>query len=144
MSSLNKAVEIAFKAHAGQVDRNGQPYIGHVLRVMNMGRNEEEKICGVLHDVVEDTDVTFDDLRKEGFSESVIAALKCLTKDPPDEDYEKFINRISLNRLAVSVKLNDLTDNMDVRRLDEINEKDIARFNKYLNAYRKLSKLINK
>jgi (p)ppGpp synthase/HD superfamily hydrolase len=139
LSTLKRAIEIAFEAHKDQKDKNGEPYIGHVLRVMNLGRTENEKICGVLHDLVEDTEWTFEDLRREGFSKTVIDALTCVTKTSEDEDYDKFIERIEKNRLAVIVKINDLSDNMDVRRFDVIREKDIQRLNKYLRAYRRLT-----
>lgn len=138
MSALKRAVEIAFEAHKDQRDKNGEPYVGHVFRVMSMGRTEEEKICGALHDVVEDTGWTFDDLRKEGFSKIIVEALVCLTKISDDEDYGEFIDRIAKNRLAINVKLNDLADNMDIRRLKVVGERDITRLNKYLLAYRKL------
>lgn len=144
MSTLEKAIAIALKAHAGQRDRSGQPYIGHVLRVMSMGSSNEEKICGVLHDVVEDSEITFEDLRQEGFSSGIVSALECLTKIAPDEDYDLFTERISKNLLAVKVKLNDLADNMDIRRLGKVENHDIHRLNKYLKAYRKLSELLNK
>lgn len=139
MSTLKRAIEIAFDAHKDQKDKNGEPYFGHVLRVMNMGKTENEKICGVLHDLVEDTEWTFEDLRREGFSDTIIDALTCVTKISEDEDYEEFTNRIAKNRLAVIVKINDLSDNMDVRRFDVIREKDIQRLNKYLRAYRRLT-----
>lgn len=137
--TLEKAVEIAVKAHHGQVDRYGAPYIGHAMRVMNMGRTEEEKICGVLHDVVEDTDWTFEQLAAEGLSPFIIEALRCVTRLSDDEDYQHFVQRTLQNRLACLVKLNDLTDNMDVKRMPVVTEKDIARLNKYLDAYRTIS-----
>lgn len=139
MSTLKRAIEIAFEAHKDQKDKNGEPYIGHVLRVMNMGKTQNEKICGALHDLVEDTEWTFEDLRSEGFSETIVDALACVTKTSEDEDYEEFTDRIAKNRLAVIVKINDLSDNMDVRRFDVIREKDVQRLNKYLRAYRKLT-----
>ena len=139
MSTLKRAIEIAFEAHKDQKDKNGEPYFGHVLRVMNMGKTENEKICGVLHDLVEDTEWTFEDLRREGFSDTIVDALTCVTKTFDDEDYEEFTDRIAKNRLAVIVKINDLSDNMDVRRFDVIREKDIQRLNKYLRAYRRLT-----
>lgn len=143
LSTLKRAIEIAFEAHRDQKDKNGEPYIGHVLRVMNMGRTENEKICGVLHDLVEDTEWTFDNLRSEGFSKTIVDALTCVTKTSEDEDYEEFTDRIAKNRLAVLVKINDLSDNMDVRRLDVIREKDIHRLNKYLRAYRRLTQILS-
>lgn len=135
---LNKAIEIATKAHKGQVDKAGQPYIGHPLRVMAMGTTEEEKIVGVLHDVVEDSDWTFERLTDEGFSSEVIDALRCVTKLSESEPYDKFIQRVKANPLAVKVKISDLIDNMDVRRLAYISEKDVKRLRKYLKAYKQL------
>lgn len=135
---LNKAIEIATKAHEGQVDKARKPYIGHPLRVMNMGVTDDEKIVGVLHDVVEDSDWTFEQLVTEGFSVEVVEALRCVTKSPESESYDKFIERIKANPLAVKVKLNDLTDNMDIRRLAYISEKDVKRLRKYLKAYKQL------
>jgi len=137
--TLEKAVEIATAAHKGQKDKVGAPYITHVMRVMSMGRTEEEKICGVLHDVVEDTDWTFERLEAEGFTPAVLDALRCVTKLSEQEDYDQFIARILPNRLACLVKINDLTDNMDIRRMPEVTEKDRVRLNKYLKAYRQIS-----
>jgi len=135
---LQRAIEIANIAHEGQVDKAGQPYIEHPLRVMDMGTTEDEKIVGVLHDVVEDSAWTFEKLLEEGFSINVIEALCCITKLSKDEPYDKFIKRIKKNPLAVKVKINDLTDNMDIRRLAYISEKDVKRLRKYLKAYKQL------
>ncbi len=143
MSSLNRAIEIATKAHEGSTDKYGAPYINHVTRVMNMGQNDNQKIVGVLHDVIEDTQWTFEDLEKEGFSIEVIEALKCVTKTSEDEDYAEFITRVKINPLAVKVKLNDLTDNMDIKRMPEVLESDLKRLNKYLKAYNELIKSQN-
>jgi (p)ppGpp synthase/HD superfamily hydrolase len=144
MSTLAKAIEIAIFAHKGQKDKSGAAYILHPLRVMERGKTEVEKICGVLHDVVEDSDWTFEALEKEGFSAKVIAALRCVTKKSEDEDYDKFIDRITQNPIAVQVKLNDLLDNMDITRFEKLNELDLKRLNKYLKAYWKLKTQINK
>ena len=138
MSTLQRAIEIAFLAHQGQFDKSGKDYIGHPLRVMEMGTTENEKIVGVLHDVVEDSAWTFEALAAEGFSEEVIAALKCVTKLSENENYDDFIERVKKNPLAVAVKINDLTDNMDIRRLPYLSDKDIKRLKKYLKAYKKL------
>lgn len=135
---LSKAIDIATKAHEGQVDKAGQPYITHPLRVMSMGATDEEKIVGVLHDVVEDSDWTFERLTAEGFSSEVVDALRCVTKLSESEPYDKFIQRVKANPLAVKVKINDLTDNMDIRRLAYISEKDVKRLRKYLKAYKQL------
>ena len=138
MSTLQRAIEIATLAHQGQVDKSGKEYIGHPMRVMEMGRTEEERIVGVLHDVVEDTEWTFEALQAEGFSQEVIDALRCVTKLSEKENYDDFIERVRKNPLAVAVKINDLTDNMDIRRLPYLSDKDVKRLKKYLKAYKKL------
>ena len=138
MSTLQRAIEIATEAHKGQFDKSGKDYIEHPLRVMEMGKTEEEKIIGVLHDVVEDTDWTFEMLAAEGFSEEIIAALRFVTKTSENENYDDFIERVKKNPLAVAVKINDLTDNMDIRRLPYLSDKDVKRLKKYLKAYKKL------
>ena len=138
MSTLQRAIEIATEAHKGQVDKSGKEYIGHPMRVMEMGKTEEEKIVGVLHDVIEDTDWTFEALAEEGFSKEVIDALRCVTKLSENENYDDFIERVKKNPLAVAVKINDLSDNMDIRRLPYLSDKDVKRLKKYLRAYKKL------
>lgn len=139
MSTLERAIEIATEAHKGQVDKAGNEYIGHPLRVMEMGKTLEEKIVGVLHDVVEDTDWTFERLEAEGFAPEVIAALRCVTKTSENENYDDFIGRVKKNPLAAAVKINDLTDNMDIRRLPYLSDKDVKRLKKYLKAYKRLT-----
>ena len=139
MSTLERAIEIAIEAHRGQFDKAGNDYIGHPLRVMAAGKTTDEKIVGVLHDVIEDTDWTFERLADEGFSIEVIEALRCVTKLSENEPYDKFIARVKANSLAVAVKLNDLMDNMDIRRLPYISDKDVERLKKYLRAYKQLS-----
>ena len=136
---LERAKAIATSAHEGQVDKAGKPYIEHPMRVMNMGKTVEEKIAGVLHDVVEDSEWTFDMLEKEGIPKDVLDALRCGTKLSEDEDYDHFIERVKTNPLAVKVKINDLKDNMDITRLGEVTEKDLTRLNKYIRAYRQLT-----
>lgn len=137
---LSKAINLAMQAHAGQVDKAGMPYIGHVMRVMQAGKTIDEKIVGVLHDVVEDTTWTFDALLAEGFPVHIVDALRYVTKLSDDELYEAFINRVKNNPLAVAVKINDLTDNMDVRRLQTLTDADMQRLRKYLKAYQSLIK----
>lgn len=139
MSTLEKALEIALSAHKGQKDKAGADYILHPIRVMQKGETEIEKICGLLHDVVEDSDWTFEGLKKAGFSRDVISALKCLTKESDNENYDAFTDRVIENPVAVKVKINDLLDNMDITRMKEFDEKDMKRLNKYLKAYRKLN-----
>lgn len=138
--NFERALQIATEVHKDQKDRYGAPYILHVMRVMLRGKNEDEKIVGLLHDVVEDSPMTLGDLRKEGFSESILEAVNCLTRPEP-ESYDDFIQRIKTSRLAINVKLNDLEDNLDMRRLPSIKEKDIPRINKYLKAYHELVEL---
>lgn len=139
MSTLKRAIEIAMEAHMGQKDKSGCDYIGHPLRVMAMGTTIEERILGVLHDVVEDSSWTFGMLSGEGFDDNIIDALRCLTRKDDSEPYDKFIGRVKGNALATAVKLNDLTDNMDIRRLPYISDKDVKRLKKYLKAYKQLS-----
>ena len=137
---LRQAINIAIKAHGKQLDRNGQPYIAHPFRVMESGQTLEEKIVGVLHDIIEDTYITLTDLSAEGFPDAIIDAVDALSKKE-DEQYDHYIERVEKNDLAIRVKLNDLTDNMDIRRLTEISDDDIVRMHKYLKAY---NQLINK
>ena len=138
MSTLERAIEIATEAHRGQFDKAGNNYIGHPLRVMSAGKTLNEKIVGVLHDVVEDSGWTFEQLSNEGFSDEIIAALRCVTKLSEDEPYDEFIERVTKNDLAIAVKINDLSDNMDIRRLKELTEKDFQRLQKYHRAYTRL------
>lgn len=138
MSTLNRAIEIATEAHKGQFDKAGNEYIGHPLRVMEMGKTEDEKIVGVLHDVIEDTSWTFEAIEAEGFSKEIVDALRCVTKLSENENYDDFIDRVNKNPLAVAVKINDLTDNMDIRRLPYLSDKDVKRLKKYLKAYKRL------
>jgi len=140
MSTLTKAIEIAQVAHQGQTDKSGAPYILHVTRVMNNGKTETEKICGVLHDIVEDTPWTFEMLEAEGFSNEVIEVLKLVTKESEQEDYDHFIDRILTNKTAIAVKLNDLRDNMDITRLTHLTKQDLPRLKKYIKAYKRLTK----
>ena len=134
---LNKAIKIAQKAHKGQTDKFGTPYIGHVIRVMNSGKTYDEKIVGVLHDVIEDCpEITLDYLLAEGFPNDIVVAIECLTKSPPDQDYTEFVQQTEKSPLAVRVKLNDLEDNMDLKRFTQtLTERDMKRLNKYLTAY---------
>ena len=130
---LNKAIEIAAIAHTGQVDKAGAPYILHPLRVMLSRDNDLERICAVLHDVVEDSEFTFEDLRKQRFSEEVIDVLDCLTKRD-GECYDAFIGRVIKNETACRVKLADIADNMDLTRIEKPTEKDQERIKKYKKA----------
>jgi len=137
---LCRAIELAKQHHKGQTDKAGKPYINHPLRVMNQMKSEDEKIVAVLHDIVEDTDISLNDLRNEGFSEEVVSAVECLTKQD-GENYDSYIERISFNPLAVKIKLADLEDNKDLTRLPEVTDKDLERLEKYDKALEKLTRL---
>jgi hypothetical protein len=130
---LEKAILIATNAHQGQVDKAGKPYILHPLRLMFSRQNETERICAVLHDVIEDTDITLDYLRNQGFSEEVLAALDALTRRS-NESYDEFISRIINNKIACYVKLADLCDNMDLSRIESPSKNDYERIEKYRRA----------
>ena len=139
MPTIEDAIIFATEAHRGQVDKAGNPYILHPLRLMCSQQNDTERIIAVLHDVVEDTDYTLDDLRKMGYEEDIVEAVDCLTRRE-DETYEEFIHRIKPNRLARRVKLADLQDNMDIRRAGLLQEKDLERLQRYQNAWFELAK----
>lgn len=140
MSDLDKAVAIAARAHAGQSDKYGQPYILHPIRVMMRMRTGKERIVAMLHDVVEDSDVSSDDLRTEGFSGEVIEAVILLTKGP-DQSYTDYVTRLAHNPLARAVKLSDLEDNMDLKRIATLSEADNKRLQKYHWAWQFLSEV---
>ena len=138
--NLAKAIEIAASAHSTQKDKGGSPYILHPIRVMMSLNTEEEKIVGVLHDVVEDSeDWDFDRLREEGFAEDIVSALKSVTKQSDAENYEAFIERARRNQIGRNVKIADIKDNLDVTRIGTLKEKDLLRINKYKNALLKLA-----
>lgn len=140
MSNLETAIALACKVHAGQVDKSGQPYILHPLRLMLKFQSDDERIVAILHDAVEDGDITLDDLRQSGFSEMIVVAIDCLSKRA-DEGYEDFVSRLSINALARKVKVEDIRDNLDVTRLQSIGPEDLARIAKYHKA---LSTLLQK
>lgn len=134
---IEKALLIATKAHSGQTDKAGTAYIFHPIRVSCRCLTDEEKIVALLHDTIEDTDVTEEYLLSEGFPRSVVDAILSVTRNE-DESYGDFIKRCRLNPIGRQVKLHDLEDNMDISRLPQVTEKDLARLNKYIEAYRYL------
>lgn len=134
---LEKALQIATEAHEGQVDKAGAAYIFHPIRVANRCSTDEERIVSLLHDTIEDTNITPEYLLSEGFPRNIVDAILSVTRKD-DESYEDFIKRSRLNDIGRQVKLHDLEDNLDITRLHQITEKDIARLNKYLSAYRYL------
>lgn len=128
--TLERAIAIAAAAHAGQVDKGGAPYILHPLKVMLRMTTLEERIVAVLHDVVEDCDISLDDLRKEGFSEEVLSAIESVTK-VPGESYEDFVERAAQNPIGRVVKLADLEENSDLSRIASPSWEDLERIEKY-------------
>lgn len=134
---LERAIEIAVEAHRGQMDKAGKLYILHPLRVMLRGKTQDEMIVGILHDTVEDTPVTLELLRREGFSEAVLEAISCITKEP-GEEYSHFIDRILTNPLATQVKLYDLEDNLCRERIPYPTRRGEERFHKYEHYHRLL------
>lgn len=133
MATLERAIAIAVDAHRGQTDKAGQPYVLHPLRIMLALETEEERIVGVLHDVVEDSDWTFDALRGEGFSAEIVEALESVTKRE-GEAYEAFVVRAGANPIGRAVKRADLRDNSDLSRIANPTERDHARLEKYRRA----------
>ena len=132
-SQSEKAYEIAKKAHLGQVDKAGEDYIKHPEKVASFVKTDEEKAVSYLHDVIEDTELTLEDLYKYGFSEEVLKAVDVITKKK-GQDYQTYLNFVKENKLARVVKLADLRHNSDLTRLINITEKDIERKEKYQKA----------
>ena len=130
MASLERAIEIAATAHTGQLDRSGQPYILHPLRVMLAVNSEHERMAAVLHDVVEDSDITYDDLISEGFPKKVVEAVQLLTRAKGASRIDAAKKAVR-NPIARVVKLADVADNMDMSRISNPSEKDLARQREY-------------
>lgn len=145
MATIEKALRIAAQAHEGQVDKQGLPYIHHPLRVMAAVEGSEAKVVAVLHDVIEDSEVTEEDLRREGFGEPILAALACLTHRD-GESYAEYVVRCKGNEIARRVKLADLEDNARPSRAllrpDRI-EPDLDRLRKYFLAYKFLTGMLD-
>lgn len=133
MDFVSKAYHIAEKAHEGQVDKAGDDYFFHPLAVSRMVNSNAEKAVAYLHDVVEDTDLTLDDLKAEGLPEYIVDAVGAITHGK-DEPYGEYIARIKENPIARNVKIADLKHNLDLNRLSEVTVKDIERCRKYLDA----------
>ena len=138
--NLERAIEIAQEAHKGVKDKGGYDYIHHPIRVMHAMSNDQEKIVAILHDAVEDSDWTFDRLKEEGFEDSAIESLRCVTKYS-EEDYQEFIKRAATNKIATKVKIADIEDNLDLSRLGTLTEKDLTRIEKYKKALKYLKAL---
>lgn len=130
MSTLERAIQIAADAHAGQFDKGGAPYILHPLRVMMSLQVPAQQIVAVLHDVVEDSKVTLGDLRAAGFPNDVLTAIRALTKKKGETRLEAAA-RAATNPIARAVKLADVSDNMDLGRIARPSESDVARIREY-------------
>lgn len=135
---LEKAISIALTAHSGKLDKGGNAYILHPLRVMFAMQTTEEKIVAVLHDVVEDSTTTIQQLKEGKFSNRILSAVSLLTKKE-NQSYQEYIIAIKKNSLASKVKLADLKDNMNLTRLKKITEADKQRMKKYKGAYKLLT-----
>lgn len=138
-----KAVIIAQEAHKGQFDKGGNPYIEHPLYVASQVDTMELKIVAVLHDTLEDSDMTANDLKKEGFPERIVDAVVMLTHEDGDEEaYLDYIRRVAANTMAAAVKKADLMHNMDMSRIQKPTEKDLKRREKYEKAFCLLEELM--
>ncbi len=142
MNNLEKAICIAARAHAGQVDKAGAPYILHPLRLMLRMDDPAARIAAVLHDVVEDSPWTLEQLRAEGFPSAVVQAVDALTRRD-GETYDAFIHRASRDPVAPRVKMADLEDNMDLGRIASPTERDYRRLERYRRAHAHLTEKLN-
>lgn len=140
MPNIEDALALAVELHRGQVDKAGEQYIMHVIRVVGRLKTDDERMAGALHDGIEDADLTPERLRQLGYPEQVIEAVVYVTKLPREEDdYDAFIERVASGPLIVRrVKLADLRDNTDPRRIPHPTERDVARTAKYLRAIKRL------
>lgn len=135
---LQLALQIAYAAHEGQVDKAGASYILHCVRVADAMTTSDEKIVALLHDIVEDTEITFEYLERAGFSEEVVNAVKAITREL-EESYNDYMRRVVKNELAYKVKLADMMDNSDVTRFKTgATKEQIKRCDGYLMKHGKL------
>lgn len=132
-----KALKLCFEAHKEQVDKSGMPYVFHPFHLAEQMTDETTTVVALLHDVVEDTELTFDDLEKQGFGEEIISVLKLLTHND-DTPYMDYVAKIKNNKIATAVKLADLRHNSDLTRLDVVDEKALKRKEKYEKAIKLL------
>lgn len=137
MKLIETSLQIALRAYAGKTDKAGREYILHPLRVMAKMNTDLERSAALLHDVLEDSDLTAGELLAEGIPAEVVEAIQYLSKNE-GEDYQNFVARAKRNKIAAKVKLADIEDNIDVLRLSSLNEWDFARIKKYHTAWRLL------
>ena len=133
IENTKKALRLCFEAHKEQVDKSGLPYVFHPFHLAEQMADETTTVAALLHDVVEDTDYTLEDLREMGFPQEAIDALALLTHDP-EVPYMEYVSQIAKNPVAKAVKIADLKHNSDLSRLDSIDEKILKRREKYLQA----------
>ena len=144
MNELSIALQLAARAHDGQKRRSGEDYIWHPIAVAQFCKTERASIAALLHDVVEDTDTTLEDLRDAGIGEDVIAAVDCLTKRP-DEAVEDYLRRVASNEIAVEVKLADMRHNSGKSRFStDRKEEAEANARKYAARKRLLLKILGR
>lgn len=136
---IESAISLALQAHKGQLDKGGHPYILHPLAVMNRVESMEEKIVAVLHDAIEDSEVTIEELRDLGFSEEILTAIHLLTRSTEDS-YEEFIEKTTTNRTARNVKIADIKENMNISRIKNPTQEDYNRLEKYRKALERLER----
>ena len=134
-----KALKLCFEAHKNQVDKTGLPYVFHPFHLAEQMSDEISTICALLHDVVEDTEYTFNDILNMGFPQEVIDVLLLLTHED-NIPYMEYVEKINENPIAKQVKLADLRHNSDLTRLNNIDEKALIRLDKYQKAITILSK----
>jgi (p)ppGpp synthase/HD superfamily hydrolase len=139
MPTLEDAILLAVKAHRGRKDEARAAYILHPLRVMLRLKTKDERVVAVLHDVIEDTKYTVEDLRKAGYSQKILQSLDYLTKRD-GEEYKEFIKRVKHNPLARKVKIADVEDNLDLARIKKPKKRDFMRIEKYRRALSELMK----
>lgn len=141
LKCFDDILEFAVKVHKKQTDRHGNPFILHSLSVMIKMNTENERIIALLHDVVENTHWTLDQVKnKLGLTENIVQALDCLTRRE-NESYEDMIRRVIENDLAIKVKTADLENNMDIKRIQNVSDlkqSDLDRFQQYLDTWKKL------
>lgn len=131
---IEQAIVLAAEMHIGQKDKSGEPYIYHPLSVMMKIKGETAKVVAILHDIIEDTDVTLEDLKESGYPEEVVEAIKAITKIP-GESYMGYLIRVKANEIALKVKIADIEHNIQLSRLIKLEDKIVERLiKKYVRA----------
>ena len=137
--NINKALNLMYEAHKGQKDKGNIPYVFHPYHIAEQMNTEDEIIVALLHDVIEDTNFTLEDIKSYGFNNNIIEALKVITHDKKT-NYTDYINKISKNKLATKIKIRDLKHNIDISRIPNPTEEDYNRVNQYKKALEILNK----